>query len=253
MAIQFPVNDFDLREFIARAERFGVERFAFAVTPNVDHIIRYCDEPAFRRLYADAAFVLLDSRFLARLLFLLRGVRLKSSPGSDITKVLFDSIIAPDDSVVIIGANDLLVQRLAQRRGLRGVRHHNPPMGFIHDPVALEACLEFIERASPFRFCFLAVGSPQQEMLAKALLQRGRARGLALCVGASIDFLTGLEKRAPRWLQVLGMEWVYRLAQNPRRLAKRYFVRGPRIFFLLPSIRFQRRTPQGVPRLVPRT
>jgi exopolysaccharide biosynthesis WecB/TagA/CpsF family protein len=253
MVVQFPVNDYDLREFIARAERFGVERFAFAVTPNVDHIIRYCDEPAFRRLYADAAFVLLDSRFLARLLFLVRGVRLKSSPGSDITKALFESVIAPEDTVVIVGASAFQVQRLAQRHGLRDVRHHNPPMGFIHDPAAFDACLEFIERASPFRFCFLAVGSPQQEMLAKELLLRGKARGLALCVGASIDFLTGVEKRAPRWLQALGMEWVYRLLQNPRRLAKRYFVRGPRIFMLLPSIRFQRRSPQGVQRLVPRT
>ncbi len=130
---------------------------------------------------------------------------------------------------------------LVQRYGLRALRHLNPPMGFIHDPAAVEATLTFIENESPFRFCMLAVGCPQQEYLAKALLTRGRARGLALCVGASIDFLTGTERRAPRWMRSAGFEWLYRLLQNPGRLARRYLLRGPRIFFLLPRLKFQLR------------
>jgi exopolysaccharide biosynthesis WecB/TagA/CpsF family protein len=103
-------------------------------------------------------------------------------------------------------------------------------MGFIGDPAAVETCLQFIESASPFRFCFLAVGSPQQERIAALLRARGRARGLGLCVGASLNFLTGAEKRAPQWVQRLALEWLYRLGQDPRRLARRYLVRGPRIF-----------------------
>jgi exopolysaccharide biosynthesis WecB/TagA/CpsF family protein len=103
-------------------------------------------------------------------------------------------------------------------------------MGFINDPVAVEDCLSFIESASPFRFCFLAVGSPQQEAIAQALRARGAARGLALCIGASLNFITGLEKRAPLWMQKMALEWLYRLLQNPRRLARRYLIRGPRIF-----------------------
>jgi UDP-N-acetyl-D-mannosaminuronic acid transferase (WecB/TagA/CpsF family) len=63
---------------------------------------------------------------------------------------------------------------------------------------------------------------------------RGKARGLALCIGASINFLTGVERRAPKWMQRIGMEWLYRLVHDPVRLAKRYLVRGPRIFSLLP-------------------
>ena len=103
-------------------------------------------------------------------------------------------------------------------------------MGFIHDPAATERCLTFVESLSPFRFCFLAVGSPQQEVLAHALQQRARARGLALCVGASLNFITGSERRAPLWMQHGGLEWLYRLLQDPRRLARRYLLRGPRIF-----------------------
>jgi N-acetylglucosaminyldiphosphoundecaprenol N-acetyl-beta-D-mannosaminyltransferase len=56
---------------------------------------------------------------------------------------------------------------------------------------------------------------------------------LALCVGASINFMTGVERRAPRWIQRLGAEWIYRLASDPGRLATRYLVRGPRVFWLL--------------------
>ena len=96
--------------------------------------------------------------------------------------------------------------------------------------------MQFVEANSPFRFCFLAVGAPQQETLARMLKARGTARGMALCIGASINFLTGVERRAPQWMQSLGMEWLFRLGSDPRRLAKRYLVRGPRVFALLPRI-----------------
>ena len=109
-------------------------------------------------------------------------------------------------------------------------------MNFIHDPVAVETCLQQIESLGSFRFCFLAIGSPQQEIIAQKLKERGKVRGLALCIGAAINFLTGIEQRAPHWMQEAGLEWLYRLTRDPRRLWKRYLVRGPKIFLLLPRI-----------------
>jgi exopolysaccharide biosynthesis WecB/TagA/CpsF family protein len=185
---------------------------------------------------------MLDSRFLAAYLRFTRRINLPTCPGSDITADLFNHVIVPDDKVVVIGGSEQQALRLAEKYGLRGLRHFNPPMGFINDPLAVETCLKFIEAQSPFRFCLLAVGSPQQEVLARALQLRGRARGLALCIGASINFLTGIERRAPRWMQVCGMEWIFRLFQDPGRLARRYLVRGPRIFFMLPKLRFELRS-----------
>lgn len=67
------------------------------------------------------------------------------------------------------------------------------------------------------------------------------ARGLTLCCGASINFLTGVERRAPQWMQRLSLEWLYRLLQNPRRLARRYLVRGPQIVRLLPGLQLDLR------------
>jgi exopolysaccharide biosynthesis WecB/TagA/CpsF family protein len=188
---------------------------------------------AFRSSYAVADYVLLDSRFLANILRVTKRIRLPVCTGSDLTESLFRDVIGADDPLVLIGCSDQQALQLARRYGLRRLAHFNPPMGFIRDPQAVEACLRFIETHSPFRFCLLAVGAPQQEAVAQLLKSRGIARGLAMCIGASINFLTGEERRAPLWMQRCGIEWSFRLLQAPGRMAGRYLVRGPRVFALL--------------------
>jgi exopolysaccharide biosynthesis WecB/TagA/CpsF family protein len=74
---------------------------------------------------------------------------------------------------------------------------------------------------------------PQQEILAGHIADQPQARGVGLCIGASIDFLTGQQRRAPVWVQKAGLEWLYRLLSDPRRLASRYLIECPRIFFLI--------------------
>ena len=233
------LDDYDLSQFTDVANHYGMERFGFVVTPNVDHMIRYHDDAVFRGYYSAADYILLDSRLIARIVLTTQKMSLKVCTGSDLTATLFAQIIKPDDRIVIIGGTDEQVQLLTTRYHLANVRHHNPPMGFIKDPVATSKCLEFVEGGGPFRFCFLAVGSPQQEAIAQALKVRGRARGLALCIGASLNFLTGVEKRAPVWMQQLALEWLYRLTQEPGRMASRYLIRGPRIFNCLRHDRIQ--------------
>jgi exopolysaccharide biosynthesis WecB/TagA/CpsF family protein len=229
-ALVHEVDDFDLEAFVAIAAGFGTATYGFVVTPNVDHLIRYHEDPTFREHYRHAAYILMDSRFAARLVRLLQGVKLPVCTGSDLTARLFGQVVGPTDRIVLIGGSAEQAEAIAARYGLADLRHHNPPMGFIRDGAAVEACLSFIEAASPFRYCFLAVGSPQQEEIARSLGKRGAARGLALCIGASINFITGRERRAPLWMQRLALEWLYRLARDPRRLAGRYLLRGPRIF-----------------------
>jgi len=229
----FQFDNYDVAGFTKVAAGFGQRRYGYAVTPNADHMIRLHEDAAFRGSYAAASYILLDSRFLSYVLRLTKGIQLPVCTGSDLTARLFSDVISPDDPLVLIGGSDEQARRLGARYGLRRLAHFNPPMGFIRDPEAVETCLRFIETHSPFRFCLLAVGAPQQEALAQQLKARGIARGLALCVGASINFLTGDERRAPLWMQRCGMEWCFRLMQAPGRMAKRYLVRGPRVFGLL--------------------
>ena len=214
--------------------------FAFVVTPNADHLIRLARDPSLRPLYDAAAMRLLDSRVVARLARLFGLPVPAVVPGSDLTAALFEQVIAPDDRLTILGGSPGTVAALARRFGLTRLAHHDPPMGFDRDPAALEAALSFLE-ANPARFILLAVGSPRQEVVAEALVRRGQARGTGLCIGASLLFLTGAERRAPKLLQQAGLEWAWRLAQDPRRLARRYLVDDPAILRLLWQEARQRR------------
>jgi exopolysaccharide biosynthesis WecB/TagA/CpsF family protein len=237
MPITLTIDDYDVPSFSTILRQRLDDEFRYIVTPNVDHLIRYHDDPNFRRLYAAASYVLLDSRFLARLLSLFkRQGPIRVCTGSDLTVEIFTHLIRPSDRIVLVGATASQAMALRRTFRLEALHHIEPPMGFITDTAAVEACLRDIEAASPFRFCFLALGSPRQEMLAYQLKARGRARGLGLCIGASINFLTGAERRAPPWMQRLSLEWLFRLLRNPRRLAYRYLIRGPRAFWLLPKV-----------------
>jgi exopolysaccharide biosynthesis WecB/TagA/CpsF family protein len=247
MANVLNIDDYELSEARAIVTAFGSDRFGYIVTPNVDHVIRHYHDPEFRALYAQAAYVFLDSHFLARVAALFKRQRHRVSPGSDLTATVMSSVLKPHDVAVMVGGSAEQAQQLRARFGLKALHHIDPPMNFIRDEVAVESCLRSIEAISPFRFCFLAIGSPQQEIIAHKLKERGVARGLALCIGASIDFITGVEKRAPHWMRKSGLEWLFRLIQNPKRLAKRYLVRGPRIFLLLPYIELRPRRPVAVP------
>lgn len=237
LPVNLPIDDYDLASFEPIAAGFGTGRFGFVVTPNVDHVIRYYDDLQFRALYAAADYVLLDSRVLSLLLRVTRGLQVRVCTGSDLTAEIIGNIVAADDRIVLIGATAEQARRLAADYGLTNLQHHCPPMGFIRDPAAVEGCLQFVEAASPFRFCLLAVGCPQQEILAGKLKARGVARGLALCIGASINFLTGVERRAPHWMQRAHLEWLYRLLGAPGRMAKRYLIRGPRVLLILRKLR----------------
>jgi exopolysaccharide biosynthesis WecB/TagA/CpsF family protein len=241
------IDDYDLEEALKIAAGFGSDRYGYVVTPNVDHVIRHCQDRQFRSLYAHASYVLLDSRFLANALGLFRRQILRVCLGSDLTTSLLSKVIQPLDVAVLVGGTAAQAQHLRASFGLEALHHIDPPMNFIRDGAAVESCLRQIEASSPFRFCFLAIGSPQQEIIALKLKERGIARGLALCVGASINFVTGVERRAPLWMQHSGFEWLFRLLQNPRRMAKRYLVRGPRIFLLLPRIELKLRRHSALP------
>lgn len=206
----------------------------YVVTPNVDHLVRLHEdsdsEGRLGFLYDEADLCLCDSRIL-HLLGRIRGVRLPVVPGSELTACIFDRLITKGDRIAIVGGDAELLSALQERYpGVEFVQHC-PPMGLQRNAAARTVAAEFVARAHA-RFSFLAVGSPQQEMIAAEAKAMGDGTGIALCVGASLDFLTGREKRAPRSLQRFGLEWAHRLLSNPRRMWRRYLIDDPRIFLL---------------------
>lgn len=205
--------------------------FRFIVTPNVDHLVRLAKEPdIFKPLYDASWLSVCDSRIL-ELLAKVSGIPLKAVPGSDLTQQLFDHVITRDDTINVIGADAEIIANMKSQYGLTKINHHEPPFGLRHKPDAVKAAAEFVAK-HPARYTFICVGSPQQEMVANACLERGDCVGLGLCVGASLEFLTGRVKRAPKWMQAARLEWLFRLLSEPKRLWKRYLIEGPKIFGL---------------------
>lgn len=206
--------------------------FDYVVTPNADHLVRLARQPALKPLYQDALLRLMDSRVVARAA---SGLGLDApavATGSDLTALLLHRHLEAGERIAIVGLAPERLPSLLANCGLAPPLHYNPSMGFERDPRSLEAAVDFVI-ANPARFVFLAVGSPRQEILAAAIKATGQATGTALCIGASLDFLSGAIQRAPLWMQRASLEWLHRLLSDPRRMARRYLLDNPPVLTLL--------------------
>jgi N-acetylglucosaminyldiphosphoundecaprenol N-acetyl-beta-D-mannosaminyltransferase len=208
--------------------------YRYVVTPNAHHVVTVHEEPEqLLPVYQGAWLSLCDSRVL-RALAKLDGLALSLVTGSDLVAALCSAlnsagptrtprrllIVGPsaDIEVVLRGSYPNLTFEVTPAPG--GLAHSAD----LRRAVA-RACVD-----RSWDILLLCVGSPAQELIARELGELGRKSGLALCVGASIDFLTGKSMRAPRWLQKLHLEWAYRLSQEPARLWRRYLIESPKIF-----------------------
>ena len=205
--------------------------FRYIVTPNVDHIVRLTKEPdVYKPLYEAAWLSVCDSRIL-ELMANASDIPLRAVPGSDLTQQIFDNILTKGDDITVIGADAEIIDIIKDKYEVGDIYHHEPPMGLRKKPEAVAECARFI-KDHPSRYVFICVGSPQQEMVAKAAAELDGTFGLGLCVGASLDFLAGRTKRAPKWMQQARLEWLFRLASEPKRLWRRYLIEGPKIFLI---------------------
>ena len=206
--------------------------FRYLVTPNVQHMVMILENPArYAPLYRAAWRVFCDSRVLARLARL-RGRHLPVVIGSDLTARVLALANGARLKIALVGPPAEDAARLRRLYPRLDIVCHTPPMGFIEREADVARCIEFVVREQA-ALVFLAVGAPRQELLASRLAADPRVTGLGLCIGASIDFLTGRQQRAPVWMQKAGIEWLHRLLSDPARLASRYLVECPKIFLFM--------------------
>jgi N-acetylglucosaminyldiphosphoundecaprenol N-acetyl-beta-D-mannosaminyltransferase len=213
--------------------------FAYVVTPNADHFVRLRRMPNLRAAYEGAEWRFLDSTVTARAARLLGLTPPAVATGADMTAILLDHHLCAGDSVTVIGLEALVIAALRQRLPMITVAHFQPPRNLAENCAGFEEAVVFAV-AHPGRFTFLAVGSPVQERLAAAICASGGGAGTALCVGAAVEFWVGSKPRAPQLMRDLGLEWLYRLCREPRRLAGRYLGRDWAIFGLLLEERLRR-------------
>lgn len=127
----------------------------------------------------------------------------------------------------------------ARYRGLRVCGTWCPPPGFETDAAELDRIQQAIEDAAPDLLC-VALGAPKQEIW--ILENRARLKvGVIMAVGAALDTQAGLRRRAPKWIQAIALEWLFRLLMEPRRLWRRYLI-GNAHFVLLVIGQWARQT-----------
>ena len=116
-------------------------------------------------------------------------------------------------------------------KGLNVVGTYSPPVGFENDESEMAYIEQMIKNAHP-HILIVGLGCPKQELF---ILHNKDRLGvpISLGLGASLDFEAGYIKRAPRWMADMGLEWIYRIMQDPKRLAKRYLVDDRKIIWLV--------------------
>jgi N-acetylglucosaminyldiphosphoundecaprenol N-acetyl-beta-D-mannosaminyltransferase len=208
----------------ALAARDATQPFTAFVTPNAEHAYLRRHDEQFRALGESCWISTNDSRILGRAARL-AGLDLKFAPGAYVVDRLFKQVIGSDDPITIIGGTPDVIAGLVAQFGLTRVAHHNPPMGFINQSDAVREAVDFVA-AHPARFVFVAMGPPQSEKFCQQIIEDGRSQGVGLCIGSSIQVVTGRIEVAPDWMEHSGLVWLYRLLREPKRLWRRYLVRG---------------------------
>jgi N-acetylglucosaminyldiphosphoundecaprenol N-acetyl-beta-D-mannosaminyltransferase len=213
-------------------DRARLRKGGYVVTPNVDHVVIAENDDRLRAAYAGAMLSLVDGMPLIWASKLL-GARLPEKiSGSDLVKPLLRAASEAGLRVYLLGAAPGVGQKAAQRLvgeipGLAIAGVDSPPIGFDQDAGKERATIEKMLAAKP-DIALVALGCPKQELLMSRWCDMGICP-VMIGIGASLDFIAGTVKRAPKWMSSIGLEWVFRIIQDPNRLAKRYLIQDMRI------------------------
>jgi exopolysaccharide biosynthesis WecB/TagA/CpsF family protein len=193
-------------------------------TLNLDHVVKLHRDPVFRAAYAAHTHVTADGRpvvWLSRL----AGHKVDLVTGSDLIDPLAALAAELHSPIALLGStNDVLAiaaERLEARNpGLNVVARIAPPMGFDPQGPAIETVIRDLANSGA-KLCLLALGAPKQEILAALAAQALPGIGF-VSVGAGLDFIAGAQRRAPKVLRIMAVEWLWRLSRDPSRMSSRY-------------------------------
>ncbi|MDY6993392.1 MAG: WecB/TagA/CpsF family glycosyltransferase, partial [Pseudomonadota bacterium] len=211
-----------LERIIALAQQHQAH---YIVTPNTDHMVRLQQDEDFLKVYQGASLVVADGMPLIWASKLLKNPLKERVTGADLLPALCAQAAQRGLSVYFLGAAPGVAQQAAdklqaQHPQLKVAGLYSPPFGFEREPEECQKIVDYLNQCEP-DIVFVGLGSPKQEFWI-AHYQAVLKVGVLLGIGAAIAFAAGVEKRAPRVMQKLGLEWLHRLTQDPKRLSQRY-------------------------------
>jgi len=202
-------------------------RGGWIVTPNVDHLRIISQRPDLLGMLSDATLTVADGMPLiwaSRL----QGTRLPERvTGAGLTLSLTAAASRAGASIFLLGGDpgDAEAAAAVLKRvnpGLKVAGIICPPPGFENDALKMAEIGNALHSSKP-DLVYSCVGFPKQEFVIRALRHRLPSAWF-LGLGGSLAIVSGRTRRAPRWMQTIGMEWLWRLGLEPRRLFRRYII-----------------------------
>jgi N-acetylglucosaminyldiphosphoundecaprenol N-acetyl-beta-D-mannosaminyltransferase len=228
-----PVDRLTFEETVAAVERVVEERgFAQHVCVNAAKLVALRRDPRLREIVAGCELVSADGVPVVWASRLLGDPLPERVNGTDLMERLLADSERRGWGVYLLGARRDVLERAVER-----LRERHPALriagyrdGWFPDSEAA-AVAEEVRAAAP-DLLFVAISSPRKELW---LAEHGRGLGVpfVMGVGGSVDIVAGMTRRAPRWMQRTGLEWLFRLVQEPRRLGRRYLVTNAQFLALV--------------------
>lgn len=224
--LNIEIDNLTMKEALERIEDIiKTEKGAYVVTPNVDHLVTIEQDSLFQEIYSNATLVLTDGKPLIWISRLIKNPIKEKISGSDLFPKLAELSSQKGYSMFFLGAAEGVAAKAAENLekkypGLQVVGTYSPPFGFEKDEKEMSHIINMIKEKKP-DILIVGLGAPKQE---KFIYQYRHQLDvpISLGLGASLDFEAGNKKRAPKFMCDHGLEWLYRMCQEPSRLASRY-------------------------------
>jgi exopolysaccharide biosynthesis WecB/TagA/CpsF family protein len=223
---------------ISMAQLLDELKSGIVFTPNVDHLIKLRKDREFREAYDAADYKVCDGQVLLFASRFLGTPLCEKISGSDFFPAFYRyHANNPDIKIFLLGAAEGVARKAQARINRKAGREiivgaHSPSFGFERNELECDRIIDMIQ-ASGANVLAVGVGAPKQEKWIHRYKCYLPNIDIFLAIGATIDFEAGTIKRAPRWMSKLGLEWLFRISCDPKRLWKRYLLDDLPFFWLL--------------------
>ena len=231
------VNNVSMQETTDAIEALiHADKKSYVVAVNVDVILKIEQDTLLKELTDKADMVLVDGKPLIWISKIHKKPIKAKISGSDLVPRLCEISAKKGYTMFILGGMDGIAEKAKKRLekklpGIKIVGTYAPPFGFEKDEQELAKINNMISEAHP-ELLITCFGCPKQEKFIYNNIDKYDAK-VSVCAGATVDFLAGNVKRAPKWMSEHGLEWFYRFLQEPKRMFKRYFVDDVKILGLV--------------------
>lgn len=209
-------------------------------TPNVDHLMKLQKDREFYEVYTQADYLVCDSRIIqATSKWVSKSPIKEQIAGSDFFPAYCHYHRNNTDEVKVFllgGTEESVVQARENINHKAGssvvIGGYSPPFGFEHSEEERSKIIHMVNESGATVLA-VGVGAPKQEKW--IIKHKDEMPGVKIffAIGATIDFQAGNVKRSPKWITKVGMEWAYRMAQEPKRMFKRYIIDDMPYFALI--------------------